>query len=476
MKLLSPSDFYRYQVEGIEHILAHLNAMLWVGVGLGKTIITLSAIRLLLFLGEVRGVLVLAPLRVCQLVWRQEAKKWTHTQGLTFSLVHGTPGERMLALRRPADIYLMNYENLPWLIERLSHHWWKQGKAIPFDMVVYDEVTKLKTSTSQRSQAINNTHPRAKFKGLWPYLKRHVGLTGEPAANGYTDLHGQYLAVDGGERLGRHITHYRTQYLTQLDFMGRSFTVSQIGRKIIHRRIQDITLEMSAEQYLDLPPVVENTIWIDLPPAARKIYERMEREFFMQLDNGAEIEAATEAVRGLKCLQITGGAVYSDDNGGWEKVHDAKMEALDDLLEELNGEPLLLAYCFRHEAERIAKRYPDARFLSSGLPEHDLNKTLRLWREGELRILCGHPASMGHGLNLGAGSHLCWFGRNWSLELTNQFNGRLTGGHRRQGRVVQHYLLARDTMDEAVHEALAHKIGTQAGLKQAIREYRRKAA
>ena len=470
--MLTPANLFPYQATGIQHILDHPNAMLWLGVGLGKTVISLSAIRLLLAMENITGSLVIAPKRVCELVWRQEADQWTHLKGMRFSLVLGSEGERALALRRPADVYLINYENLKWLALYVLTHFLNKGKPLPFNMVIYDEVTKLKTSTANRSQALNNTHPRAKFRGLWPQFVRHVGLTGEPAANGYVDLHGQYLAVDGGDRLGRNITTYRTQYLTALDYLGRSYTVSKLSRELIHRRIRDITLEMSAEDYLDLPPVVENTIWIDLPPKARELYERMEQEFFMQLENGVEIEAMTEATRGLKCLQVTGGGVY-DETGTAQRIHDAKLDALEDLLEELNGEPLLLAYCFRHEADRIAKRFPDAKFLSSHLPGHELEQIIWNWRAGNIRLLCGHPASIGHGLNLGNGSNLAWFGRNWSLELTHQFNGRLAGGHRRKGRVFQHYLLARDTMDVAVHTALANKVTTQQGLKQAIREYRR---
>ena len=470
MKTLHPSNLYPYQETGVKHILRLPHSMLWLDVGLGKTVICETAVNLLQATGDIQAALVLAPLRVCQLVWRQEAERWSHLQGMSFSLIHGTAGQRALALRRKADIYLMNYENLSWLSRYLFAQYISKRRDLPFDMIVYDEVTKLKTSTSQRSKAVNDPQHTATYSGLWPYFKRHVGLTGEPAENGYIDLHGQYLAVDGGARLGKFVTHYRERYLCPTDLYGRSYTITKIGRELVHKRIRDITLEMSSRDYLDLPPVVENTIWVDLPPKARALYDEMEKRFFAELENGAEIEAQTEATKNLKCLQVAGGSVYKEDHT-WEPVHDAKLDALEDLLEELNGEPLLLAYCFRHEAERIAKRFPAARFLSSQFSEREIQNTVDQWRNGSVPLLCGHPASIGHGLNLGAGSHLAWFGRNWSLGLTNQFNGRLTGGHRRQGRVTQHYILARDTLDIAVHDALTNKAGTQAQLKKAIRDY-----
>jgi SNF2 family DNA or RNA helicase len=468
------SDLYPYQEKAIQHILDRPNAMLWEDVGLGKTAQALTAICELQDRLLIPAALVIAPKRIIQAVWRQEAVKWEHTRHLRFSLVHGSAARRLAALRRRADIYLVNYENLPWLATQIKHLWLRKGHYPPFQMVIYDEVTKLKNSQSKRAKA---------WGKILPYFSRRVGLTGEPAANGYKDLFGQFFAVDAGQRLGTSLTAYREAFLKPLGYNQFGWAVTKAGQEQIHRRISDITLELSAKDYLDLPPVVNNLVWVELPLKARAIYDKLEREFFAELDSGAELEAVNEASKLNKLLQICGGAAYLADGHHWEEIHREKIHALVDLVDEAGGRPQLLGYAYVHEAKRIAQAFPEdpqrhegATFLSSQLGERGLSDVLRRWEHDEIPLLCGHPASMGHGLNL-QGASACsviWFSLPWSLELYKQMNGRLFGGHRRQGTSVVHHILARGTVDEVVWAALLTNSATQAGLKKAVSEYRRR--
>ena len=459
--MLTEADLHPYQRKAIEHILAHENAMLWLDMGLGKTTISLYAFKELQNRWATSAALVVGPKRVVESVWRAEAQKWAELRGLRFSLIGGDEAMRKRQISRRADLYLINYEQLEWLVSWVGHRYLNRGEYPPFDMVIYDEVTKVKNADAKRSQAIHR---------LLPWMRRRMGLTGEPAANGYKDLHGQYLAVDGGRRLGTDLRAFKSAFLTEIN---RRAVVTNLGREQIKRRIHDITLEMSADDYLDLPPIIQQDIEIDLPPDARRIYEEVETRFFHELAQGGKIEAQTEATKGLKCLQVAGGACYIDDSDRWASIHTAKLDALETLLEERNGRPLLLGFGFRHEAARIKARFPFAQFLSSELSEKEFARIERAWNAEDVPLLCGHPASMGHGLNLQfGGDALCWFGLNWSLELYNQFNARLMGGHRRRNRVFLYRILARDTMDEALRIALENKAATQAALKRAINEYR----
>ena len=467
------SRLYPYQESIIAHILEHPNAMVWAGMGLGKTVATLTAIKDLLDRLQVSGVLIVAPLRVVQSVWRQEARKWAHLKGLRFSGIHGTEVQRVSALRRKAHIYLVNYENLRWLATQIEHRWLRHGRYPPFSMVVYDEITKMKNSQSKRVTA---------WKKLLPYLSRRVGLTGEPASNGYRDLYSQFLCVDAGQRLGTSLMVYRERYLRPLGYMHHGWVVTRTGQKLIHERIADITLELAAKDYLDLPPVVDNMIWVDLPPKARRVYDELEKEFFTELDSGAGLEVASEASKLNKLAQVASGAAYLIPGApGWEEIHTEKLKALQDAVEEANGVPMLLGYTYIHEAQRIAQWFPEkpqakegATFLSSKVGERALLDLIRRWEFDEIPLLCGHPASMGHGLNLQESSarSVVWLSLPWSLELYNQMNARLFGGHRRQGASVVHHILARDTVDEVIWAALQSKSTTQAALLAAVNRYR----
>jgi hypothetical protein len=381
-----------YQQKMVSHMVDHPNAMVWADMGLGKTVSALTAVVRLQEDFQVSSVLVVAPLRIIQSVWEQEARKWDHTRHLRFALLHGSESTRVARLSRPADIYLINYEMLAWLATQIQHRYLRHKRYPPFSMVIYDEVTKVKSSTSKRVKA---------WKKILPYLNRRVGLTGEPAANGYTDLFGQYLCVDGGQRLGTSVTAYREAFLQPFGYLGSKWVVTKTGRDAIHRRISDITVELAAEDYLDLPPVVNNLIWVDLPPKAREIYDTLEKDFFAELDSGAELEVVNEASKINKLIQVASGAAYLTVGGPWEEIHTVKMEALQDLVEEASGRPMLLGYNYVHEASRISQAFPErvqdhdgATFLSSKLGAAQVEAVLRRWGYDEIPLLCGHPACL----------------------------------------------------------------------------------
>jgi len=439
---------------------------MWLDMGLGKTAVSLTNIVERQNLVQVYGTLVVAPLRVIQTVWRQEAAQWSHTKHLRFSVIHGAPDERIRAYQIPADVYLVNYEGLRWLSGQLIHTYLSRGRHLPFNQVIFDEISKLKDHTTHRHSALRD---------ILPFIPYRVGLTGTPAANGYLDLFGQYLAIDSGARLGTVKSQFTERFFHQSGWgQGSKYEVDTGAEKQIEGIIGDITMQMSAADYLDLPPIKFNDIWVDLPPKARAEYERLERDMFMELDSGAEVEVFNKAALINKCLQAANGAAYVETGGPWDWLHDAKLEALDDIIEEASGKPLLLSYSFRHDAERIGKRYRDVHPINSKLGDAKINQLVEQWNAGKVPMLLGHPASMGHGLNLQhGGDTIVMFGLPWSLEQYEQVINRLAGGLRRYRPIVVHRILARNTADEAVRLALAAKATTQDGLKVALNEYRR---
>ena len=455
-----------YQRKAHEFSMHHAQSMLWLDMGLGKTAVSLTTIADRQSLVQVYAALVIAPLRVIQTVWRQEARQWEHTRHLRFSMIHGTPDIRERAFHLPADIYLVNYEGLDWLSEKLVNTYLARGRYLPFNMVVFDEVSKLKNHSTQRHSALRR---------LLPFIPFRMGLTGTPASNGYLDLFGQYLAVDSGARLGTSLSAFRDNFFHETGWgVASRYEIDTGAEKRIEEIIGDITMQMSANDYLELPSIFFNDIWIDLPPETRKKYEQLEREMFIEMDSGAEVEVFNAAALTGKCLQAANGALYIETGGPWEKLHDAKLDALEDIFEESARKPVLVAYNFRHDGARIADKFTGVEHISSKL---GANKTLDLvnrWNDGKVPMMTGHPASMGHGLNLQQGSDtLVWFGLPWSLELYQQTIDRLAGGLRRTRPVIVHRILARGTTDEAVLSALDAKATTQEGLKKALNEYRR---
>ncbi len=440
--------------------------MLWLDMGLGKTAVSLTAIADRQSMIQSYGALVIAPLRVIQTVWRQEARKWEHTKHLRFSVIHGTPDIRERAFHLPADVYLVNYEGLPWLSQKLIHTYLSRGKYLPFNMVVFDEVSRLKNATTNRHNAL---------RSLLPFLPFRIGLTGTPASNGYLDLFGQYLALDSGSRLGTSKSAFTNAFFHNEGWGVASRYEIDVGAdRRIEETIGDITLQMNAADYLQLPKVMFNDIWIDLPPGVRERYEKLERDMFIEMDSGREVEVFNAAALTGKCLQAANGALYLETGGPWEQLHDAKLDALEEVVEEAAGKPLLVGYSYRHDAARIEKKFKGVEHISSKLGANKVNDLVGRWNQGQVPMLIGHPASMGHGLNLQEGSDtIVWFGLPWSLELYQQTIDRLAGGLRRTRPIMVHRILARNTTDEAVLDALEKKHTTQEGLKQSLNEYRK---
>lgn len=482
--MLTPENLHPYQIECVNHQLVHPDSMLWLQMGLGKTPITLTSIVERMRVGHVQKTLIFGPLRVIQAVWAREARKWSHTQHLRFSILHGARDKRARALFADADIYLCNYENMNWLAEQLVHYYISQGKPLPFQMVVYDEVSKLKNSTTKRMKG--GTRDRVDAKGNehkikitgWRKLIDHfpyrTGLTGTPVSNGYLDLHGQYLAVDGGKRLGEYITHYKYAYFTS-DYMGWSYVPTDLGKQCIEQRIADITKKMDAADHLDMPELKIVNMMVDLPPKARKAYEEVERDMFARLENGTEIEVFSRSSVSNKCLQFCNGSPYlSAESTEYESLHDTKLDALEEVLEEAAGQPVLCSYSFKSDAERIMKRFKKYKPVNlTTTPSKDTEKVINNWNNGKLKLLIGHPASMGHGVDglQDSGSILVWFGLNWSLELYEQMCGRLNRqGQKQTVSIIR--ILCNDSVDLAVADAIERKSDDQEGLKAALQRYR----
>jgi len=421
-------------------------------MGGGKTVSTLTALDDLSFVEDVFPVLVLAPKRVAVTTWPEEPIRWAHLRHLRVVAITGTPKQRKAALDTPADIYTMAYDNLVWLCETL-------GEAWPFVTVVADELTRLKSfrirQGSKRAGALGRVaHTK---------VKRFVGLTGTPGANGLKDLWGQTWFLDKGERLGRTFAAFEQRWFTR-GYDGFSLQPLPHAQEEIQELLRDICLTVTG---LPVDEPIFNRIYVDLPPAARVLYDDMEEEMFAQI--GAEgVEAANAAVRTQKCLQIANGAIYMNEGSEWEAVHDAKLDALDSVIEEANGVPVLVAYNFKHDLERLRRRFRQARVLDAD-PD-----TIRQWNAGRIEVLLAHPASAGHGLNLADGGNiLAFFGLNWSLEEHMQIIERIGPMRQKQAGydrpVFVHYIMARDTVDDMVLDRLTSKKTAQEVLLDALK-------
>jgi SNF2 family DNA or RNA helicase len=417
-------------------------------VGLGKTVITLTAVNELIHdYFTVRRCLVVAPKRVAETTWAREAAKWDHLKGLRVVHVGGTEKQRIRALNSPGDVWCIGRDLVVWLVEYFGKEW-------PFDMVVVDELSSFKSSSARRFRAL---------KKVRPLISRIVGLTGTPAPNGLIDLWAQVYLLDRGERLGSTVTGYRDRYFVP-GRRNQNVVFEWIPKPeadaAIHAKLEDICVSMSAADWLQLPERIDRVVPVQLPPAARAEYKQLERDRLIPLA-GADVVAAEAAVLANKLLQISNGAVY-DELHGVHEVHDAKLDALEDLIEAANGQPVLVFYSYRHDLARIQQRFPMARQL-------DTADDIASWNAGRIPMLLAHPASAGHGLNLQAGGHIVvWFGLPWSLELYQQANARL----HRQGQenaVIVHHIIAEDTLDEQVMKVLSGKAAGQNALMEAVK-------
>lgn len=463
--LLTPDKLHEYQKKAVNFQCSHPETMLWLDMGLGKSVITLTSIAHLIKSGFLRGVLIVAPIRVVKLVWRQEAVKWAHTHHLTFSVIAGTKDQRTRALLRQADVYLLNFENLGWLAETLATYFVKKNKPIPFNGLVWDEISKMKNSSTDRVKS---------FRRIADHFNWTTGLTGTPASNGYKDLHGQFLVVDKGVRLGVTKTQFKTKFFYKVGpYKELPFADTE---EVIKGLIGDITLEMSAEDYNPLPDLIINNIELEMTGEMRAKYEQMEKEMFLQLDSGKDVEIFNQAALMVKCLQYGNGQVYPVAGLPiWEPIHDLKLDALEDILEEAQGNPVLCFYAFRSDAERIMAKFAKLNpiNLTECKSESSLNKAMDRWKKGDCPLMIAHPASAAHGIDglQKAGRHIVWFGLTWSLDFYEQANARI----RRQGQgasVVCHRILITNTLDQAQALALDEKASTQAGLRDAVKQYR----
>lgn len=443
--MLSRHDLHDYQTRSVDYIIDQGRCMLALEMGLGKTTSTLTAVADLIDAGAVSKALVIAPLRVANSVWAQEVAKWGHLQHLRVSVATGAEKARRAALFASADIYVINRENVPWLVENYGGAW-------PFDMVVVDESSSFKNSQSKRFKALRK---------MLPIIERMVLLTGTPSPNGLLDLWAQMYLIDFGERLGRTLTNFRQRFFDK-DFMGYKYTLRDGSAAKIESLVSDCIIHMSADDYLDMPDRVDVDSVVALPPKSIAAYRDFERQMFMEIE-GEEIEAATAAILANKLLQFSNGATYTDANGSWSEIHSAKLDALAEIVEDNPGENILVGYNYKFDLERLKKRFPQAVALDKE------QSTIDRWNRGETPMLLAHPASAGHGLNLQQGGALCvWFGLNWSLELTQQFNARLhRQGQGRPVRIVR--LIAEDTIDERVASVLNNKDATQSSLLNALK-------
>jgi SNF2 family DNA or RNA helicase len=451
---MTKHDLHPYQLAGVDHILAHPHAGLFLDMGLGKTVTTLTAVDALKFEElDVSKILVVAPKRVAEHVWTSEIHKWAHLRHLRVSVITGTEKQRKAAIQVDADLYTVSRDNVAWLFGLYNYNY------SPFDMLVIDELSSFKNPNSQRFKALRKVQP---------CFKRIIGLTGTPTPKSLIDLWAQMYLLDRGERLGTSLARYREQYFTEgarSGYVVYNYAVKDEGREAIYSRIGDIIMSMKAEDYLDMPDLIVNDVQVHLPAKVKALYDKLERDMILEIiDSGAEVTAANAAGLTNKLLQFAGGAMY-DENRRVHVLHDAKLEALEEIIEVNDGKPVLVAWAFQHERDRIMQR------LASYKPrELKTGQDIEDWNAGRVPVMLMHPASGGHGLNLqGGGNVIVWYGNTWSLELYQQFNARLYRQGQDASSVVINRLVAVGTEDETVIQALERKSAGQSELMEAVK-------
>lgn len=447
-----------HQSKALSFLREHQKCCLFLDMGLGKTVITLTLIAELIDDFAIDKCLVIAPLNVARYTWAREAGKWDHTKHLTVSRILGDAQTRRTALHERADVYVINRENVQWLVEELGGSW-------PFDAVIIDELSSFKSSKSKRWRTLKRVIKLSRYV---------IGLTGTPAANGYLDLWPELYLIDGGERLGKTLTAYRDRYFSPGAHKGHivyDWRMKPGAKEDIDRRLRDICLSMSKDDWLQMPPIIYSETWVGMDSQARKLYEQLKKDLVIPLLDGetADMDSFDSAIVGTtaatlsgKLLQMANGAVY-DDKGQVIQIHTAKLDALEELVEAAQGQSVLVFYQYRHDLTRIKERFDYAVELS--------DEAIEQWDKGEVKMLVCHPASAGHGLNLQQGGHIIvWYGLPWSLELYQQANARLY----RQGQehsVSVHHILCEGTLDSKVMTALRDKDATQKGLLIALKDY-----
>lgn len=454
--MLKKSDLHKYQLACVEHIINHPYCGLFIDMGLGKTISTLTAIDALMFdYCEINSVLVVAPKRVAESVWQEEAEKWEHTKHLRFSKIIGNQAQRIAAIKAKADIYIISRDNIAWLCALYG------GGKLPFDMAVIDELSSFKSYKSERFKAMRSARL---------YFKRLVGLTGTPAPNSLIDLWPQVYLMDRGIRLEKTITRYRERYFRPGRTNGNvvySYDLLPDSERLIHKKIEDICISMKSSDYLEMPMRTDNYIQLKMPEALKKKYTNFEKEKILELfdqnNKDTEINVANAAALSNKLLQFANGAIY-DENHNVYPIHDIKLEALKEIVDNANGQSVLVAWTYQFDRDRIIKYLKDY-----NVRELKTDKDIQDWNAGKIQVMLAHPASAGHGLNLQSGGRIIvWFGQTWSLELYQQFNGRLYR-QGQQSHVIINHLILSGTHDEDVVKALRSKDKRQNSLINSIK-------
>lgn len=458
--MLTEKNIHDYQKACVEHIISHHYCGVFLDMGLGKTVSTLTAINYLMFdYLEINSVLVIAPKRVVETVWQEEAEKWEHLKHLRFSKIIGTAQQRLRALYTKADVYVISRDNVAWLCALYG------GGKLPFDMVVADELSSFKSYKSERFKAL---------RGARPYLKRFVGLTGTPAPNGLIDLWPQIYLMDRGERLEKTISRYREKYFRPGQTNGHvvySYNLMSDSEKIIHKKIEDICISMKANDYLTMPLRTDNYIQLRMPEKLKKQYDDFEKnkvlDLIKQEDNNTgeaiEVNVINAAALSNKLLQFANGAIYDEERNVYD-IHEIKLEALKEIIDDANGQSVLIAWTYQFDRDRIKE------YLKKYEPrELKTDQDIKDWNTGKVKVMLAHPASAGHGLNLQAGgSIIVWYGQTWSLELYQQFNARLYRQGQQNG-VIVHHLILQGTHDEDVIRALRAKDKKQNALMESIK-------
>lgn len=445
--LLKKNDLHEYQKYCVEYIIGHPISAILLDCGLEKTVITLTAIEEMLFdRFETSKVLVVSPLRVTR-VWADEVEKWEHLHGLTYSVAVGSEVQRKAALLQKADIYIINRENVEWLVT-------KSGLPFDYDMLVVDELSSFKSYQAKRFRSLSSVRPK---------VKRVVGLTGTPSSNGLMDLWAEFRLLDMGKRLGRFISHFRSDYFVpdkRNQQMVFSYKPKAGAEDAIYRLVSDITISMKSTDYLEMPECVINRVVVTLSEKEMECYQTLKDDLILSLD-GQDIDAGSAVGLSNKLTQMANGAVYGED-GKVITIHDRKLDALENLIEAANGKPVLVAYWYKHDLERIQKRFT--------VEKLDTADSIKRWNNGKILVAVVHPASAGHGLNLqSGGSTLIWFGLTWSLELYQQTNARLWRQGQTADMVVIHHIVAEDTIDERIMTALEKKEKVQSALIAAVK-------
>lgn len=474
---------HNYQKKAIKFLLEHASGALFLDPGLGKTSITLGAIKVLKKKKVFDKALIIAPLRVCHSVWPNEITKWKDFKDLTVEVLHGPKKDE--ALEREADIYLINPEGLDWLIQpkkektpsgktRITVNT-RRFKKLGFDTLIIDELSKFKHTNSNRFKMLKQVHH---------LFARRWGLTGSPASNGLMDLFGQCYILDQGRSLGQYITHYRNKFFLPHP-SGFGWVLQEGADDRIYEAVEPLALRMSADDYLEMPQLVPNNIRVDLPAKVQQIYDQLEDDMLAAIDDKV-ITASTAGAASVKCRQIANGGIYLDPDilkllkepkskREWKNLHEMKLDVLEDLIEELAGSPLLVAYDFEHDLDRLKKRFgKDIPYIGGGVTAKRSTELEQAWNRGELPVLFGHPQSIGHGLNLQeVGNHVCWHSLTWDFELYDQFIRRVLRQGNKHDRVFVHHIIARGTIDEVMLGALKSKKKGQNALFDALKKLSR---